>query len=118
MNQILKQIYDLNGQINDRVINDVIKSVDSNHMREMYGRYVADKAHVPIMQRDVANSYKATVMKFDGTNWVAVGTPGFSAGEAALRSRLLRPVFQVSLCFQLAPFSPLLVVQAPWIASR
>lgn len=58
MNQILKQIYDLNGQINDRVINDVIKSVDSNHMREMYGRYVADKAHVPIMQRDVANSYK------------------------------------------------------------
>jgi hypothetical protein len=31
---------------------------------------------------DVGNSGKATVMKFDGTNWVNVGHAGFSAGEA------------------------------------
>jgi hypothetical protein len=30
---------------------------------------------------DSAVSVKATVMKFDGANWVNVGTPGFSAGK-------------------------------------
>ena len=30
---------------------------------------------------DGANSQKATVMKFNGTNWVNVGTAGFSAGS-------------------------------------
>ncbi len=30
--------------------------------------------------RDPGNSNKATVMKFDGTNWVTVGAAGFSAG--------------------------------------
>jgi len=33
---------------------------------------------------DVANSYKATVMKYNGgTNWSYVGYPGFSAGQAS-----------------------------------
>ncbi len=31
---------------------------------------------------DYANSYKATVMKFNGANWETVGSAGFSAGEA------------------------------------
>src|SRR5208283_1622323 len=31
---------------------------------------------------DSLNSWKATVMKFDGTNWVYIGNAGFSAGEA------------------------------------
>jgi hypothetical protein len=31
---------------------------------------------------DKGNSYKATVMKFDGSNWVNVGNAGFSAGDA------------------------------------
>lgn len=30
--------------------------------------------------------YKATVMKFDGANWVPVGSPGFSAGETCFTS--------------------------------
>src|ERR1039457_4489003 len=29
---------------------------------------------------DWGNSYKATVMKFDGINWVNVGNAGFSSG--------------------------------------
>ncbi|MEJ0073320.1 MAG: hypothetical protein WDN27_04555 [Candidatus Saccharibacteria bacterium] len=31
--------------------------------------------------QDLGNSSKATVEKFDGTNWVPVGTAGFSAGR-------------------------------------
>jgi hypothetical protein len=31
---------------------------------------------------DGANSYKATVMRFNGTSWEIVGTPGFSDGRA------------------------------------
>jgi len=30
--------------------------------------------------------YKASVMKFDGSLWVQVGTPGFSAGQADFTS--------------------------------
>ncbi len=33
-----------------------------------------------MLYRDEDNSYKPTVMKFDGINWTVVGTPGFSAG--------------------------------------
>ena len=32
------------------------------------------------------NSYNMTVMKFNGTNWVNVGSPGFSAGYASYTS--------------------------------
>ena len=32
--------------------------------------------------QDQGNSWKATVMKFDGTNWIVVGNPGFSSAEA------------------------------------
>lgn len=41
---------------------------------------------------DVANSYKATVMKFDGNNWVNVGNAGFSAGNAQWESLVFNPV--------------------------
>ncbi len=32
------------------------------------------------------SSKKPTVMKFDGTNWVAVGSPGFTSGQASYMS--------------------------------
>jgi len=32
---------------------------------------------------DNNQSYKATVMKYDGASWVTMGSPGFSAGQAA-----------------------------------
>lgn len=32
--------------------------------------------------QDGVNNHKATVMKFNGSNWAVVGTPGFSAGLA------------------------------------
>ncbi len=35
-----------------------------------------------VAYRDKGNSYKATVMRFNGSTWVNVGTPGFSAGQA------------------------------------
>ena len=35
-----------------------------------------------IAYRDGANSYEATVMKFNGSAWESVGAPGFSAGLA------------------------------------
>ena len=34
-----------------------------------------------VAYEDCGNSWKATVMKFDGTNWVNVGNAGFSAGD-------------------------------------
>jgi hypothetical protein len=36
-------------------------------------------------------TYKATVMKYDGTNWVYLGNEGFSAGEADLTSLAFSP---------------------------
>jgi hypothetical protein len=41
---------------------------------------------------EVANSYKATVMKFDGTNWVYVGNAGFSTGGAQWENLVFNPV--------------------------
>lgn len=35
-----------------------------------------------VAYQDVANSYRATVMKYNGSAWVIVGTAGFSVGEA------------------------------------
>lgn len=40
---------------------------------------------------DTVNSYKATVMKYDGTNWTDVGNPGFSAGECSYISLAFNP---------------------------
>ncbi|MCX6155781.1 MAG: hypothetical protein NT007_16660 [Candidatus Kapabacteria bacterium] len=39
-----------------------------------------------VVYSDVANGYKATVMKFNGTSWTNVGTAGFSAGQASYTS--------------------------------
>ncbi|MCW3070865.1 MAG: ancA 3 [Bacteroidetes bacterium] len=35
-----------------------------------------------IAYSDFSNGFKATVMKYDGTNWIYVGAGGFSAGQA------------------------------------
>jgi len=35
-----------------------------------------------VAYQDESNSYKATVMKYDGSAWVTVGNAGFSAGQA------------------------------------
>ncbi len=39
-----------------------------------------------VAYKDYGNSYKATVMKYDGNNWVNVGSAGFSAGEVSYTS--------------------------------
>ena len=41
--------------------------------------------------RDWGNGSKTTVMKFDGTSWVALGTPGFSAGAVYYTSLAFAP---------------------------
>jgi hypothetical protein len=40
---------------------------------------------------DYGNSQKATVMKFDGTNWVNIGNAGFSAGLVSCTSIAISP---------------------------
>jgi len=40
---------------------------------------------------DSVNSKKATLMKFDGTNWTSVGNVGFSAGGALYTSVAFSP---------------------------
>jgi len=42
-------------------------------------------------QDNWVNGYGSTVMRFDGTNWVTVGTEGFSAGEARFQSLAFHP---------------------------
>ncbi len=39
-----------------------------------------------VAYQDYLNSYKATVMTFDGTNWVNVGNAGFSAAKCLYKS--------------------------------
>jgi hypothetical protein len=36
-----------------------------------------------VVYKDYTNGYKETMMKFDGTAWVPVGTPGFTAGSVS-----------------------------------
>ena len=43
---------------------------------------------------------KATVMKFDGTNWVNVGNVGFSAGEADYTSLAFSPSGQPYVAYE------------------
>ena len=52
--------------------------------RTYYGFVIAvDNAGTPyVAYGDKANDYKAVVKKYDGDNWVNVGTPGFSEGIA------------------------------------
>src|SRR5262245_42746129 len=47
-----------------------------------YTSIIVDNGTPYVAYQDGANSYKATLMKFDGANWVTVGLAGFSAGEA------------------------------------
>jgi len=44
-----------------------------------------------VAYQDQANSSKATVMKFDGTAWAAVGTAGFTGGATRYTSLVIAP---------------------------
>jgi len=48
---------------------------------------------------DYANSEKATVQKFDGTNWVNVGNPGFSTQDVAYVCLAFSPSGQPYVAF-------------------
>ncbi len=49
----------------------------------LYTSITFDKHNVPyVAYSDFSNSFRATVQKFDGTNWVQVGTPGFKNWNA------------------------------------
>lgn len=52
----------------------------------IYTSLYIDNGTPYVTYTDFENSYKATVMKFDGTNWVSVGNAGFSAAEAGYTS--------------------------------
>ena len=48
-----------------------------------YTNIAIDTSGTPyVVYQDAANSYKATVKKYNGSSWVTVGSPGFSAGQA------------------------------------
>ena len=49
---------------------------------------------------DYGNSYSATVMKFDGTNWVNVGTAGFSPSWVQWTSLAFSPSGQPYVAFE------------------
>ncbi len=49
---------------------------------------------------DDANSYKATLMKFDGTNWINVGNAGFSAGRTWYTSLAFSPSGQPYVAYK------------------
>lgn len=49
---------------------------------------------------DYGNSQKATVMKFNGTNWVNVGNAGFSAGYALYTSLAISPYGEPYVAYQ------------------
>ncbi len=42
-----------------------------------------------VVYEDYGNNFKATVMKFDGSNWVSAGSAGFSSGSVAYTSLAL-----------------------------
>jgi Secretion system C-terminal sorting domain len=57
-----------------------------------YTSIAIDPSGTPyVAYQDGGNSFKATVMKFDGTSWVTVGKAGFSAGAADYTSIAIDP---------------------------
>ncbi|MBI2722991.1 MAG: T9SS type A sorting domain-containing protein [Bacteroidetes bacterium] len=43
---------------------------------------ISPQGELYVSYLDQPNNYKASVMRFDGSSWVYVGAPGFSAGDA------------------------------------
>jgi hypothetical protein len=56
--------------------------------------------YVAFQDNDVGGSLKATVMKFDGNNWVYIGAKGFSAGEADYTSIAFSPSGQPYVAYR------------------
>ena len=58
-----------------RHLGDIQLSTDT----AVYTSLAFDNNNVPyVVYTDYTNSWKATAMKFNGSNWVNVGSPGFS----------------------------------------
>ena len=56
--------------------------------------------HVAYEDDSPVTAGRATVMKFDGSNWVTIGNAGFSAGMAAGTSLVINPSGQPFVAFQ------------------
>ena len=47
---------------------------------------ISPQGQLYVSFEDDAHSYKASVMKYNGTNWTYAGSPGISAGGAGFTS--------------------------------
>jgi hypothetical protein len=54
-----------------------------------YAALALDNGTPYVAFTDIANANKASLMKFDGTDWVNIGVPGFSSGAANYPSLVL-----------------------------
>ncbi|MCX6284544.1 MAG: T9SS type A sorting domain-containing protein [Bacteroidetes bacterium] len=60
----------------------------------------AEPSHPCLAFTDGSHSNKASVMKFNGTSWVYLGNPGFSAGEADFISFAFSPTGDPYIAYQ------------------